>query len=81
MELNEIKKALYMDKPIAELVSATKEGIRYGALCQFIHHYEIVDPKVIYFFIPFSDMGDAVFHQQEPAQLLIRYLIPTEDAR
>lgn len=66
MDNNEIKKALYKEKPYAKIHGVTKAGIRYEA--------EVSGTKVS-FLVPLSDIGDASFLRLEPAQLLIRYLI------
>lgn len=76
MELNEIKKGLYRDKPFAELIHIKKEGILYSAA---IASSSTVDGKkvlqIISFLVPLTDIGDAVFLKEMPAQLLIRYII------
>lgn len=73
MEINEIKKALYKLKPIAERVdrTTTKEGETY-------HLYKTyISPGGegrLYFNIPESEMGEKIFQDLVPAQLLIRWL-------
>lgn len=71
MDINEIKKALYRKKPTAHIVDVSKKGIRYRA-----DLYQEEQPDLrLYFIIPLSDMGDAVFWSTAEAHLLIRYLI------
>lgn len=70
MTTNEIKKALYREKPIARLVKKTEQkdgSLLYTYKCQSSLGYH-------YFNIPESDMGDKVFDDREPARLLIRWL-------
>lgn len=74
MTLSEIKKALYKEKPRADLVKITKTGILYMTLiCQ-----EISRKEPIYFLVPLSEIGDAVFGDQEKSELLVRYIIQPE---
>lgn len=60
----EIKKALYKEKPEAVLQSAKEEGLYYKSTCSL---------GEINFFIPKNDIGDG-FNDTEPAQLLIRWI-------
>ena len=68
MELNEIKKDLYKQKPMAQLISVTREKLLYS--CEIIE-----GPYPIYFSAPISDIGDAVFYPEMASQLLIRYIV------
>lgn len=66
---NEIKKALYKQKPLAHRI----------AIGSFRHEYEcVVDLTsrkfTCRFSVPISDMGETEFTDSIPAQLLIRYL-------
>lgn len=66
---NEVKKALYRQKPIATRVNVTNH----------IHQYQCdveVNGKIFTcnFSVPTADMGDAMFINGMHAQLLIRYL-------
>jgi hypothetical protein len=70
MEKNEIKKALYKEKPAANFVSAGKDGLVYTTIIR-----EVPEPQRISFLIPYSDIGDAIFYPDMDAKLLIRYLI------
>lgn len=72
MELNEIKKSLYKEKPHAVFVSANKDGLLYIAS---LYKPQLVN---IYFRVPFNDIGDAKFHIEMESQLLIRYIIQQE---
>lgn len=60
MELNEIKKDLYKQKPMAQLISVTREKLLYS--CEIIE-----GPYPIYF--------SAVFYPEMASQLLIRYIV------
>ena len=69
MEKNDIKKALYKQKPIAKL-----EFIRAGvAYYSTIIDNEGEDFKVI-FQVPVTDTGDAAFYVEMDAKLLNRYI-------
>lgn len=70
MTENEIKKALYKEKPMANFVSANKGGMLYTTIIREVNESERVN-----FFVPFSDIGDAIFYPNMDAKLLIRYLI------
>lgn len=67
---NEIKKALYREKPIA---NCTHNG-------QYVFMYECKvttlfdNPYTVKFTVPISDMGDATFGRQMHGQLLIRWI-------
>jgi hypothetical protein len=67
MEKNEIKKALYKENPIANIVSVTKDGINYATV--------INDNYSVYFRIPFNDIGDAKFEPHMDGKYLIRWII------
>tara|TARA_R110000796_G_scaffold159388_1_gene276161 strand:- start:1078 stop:1305 length:228 start_codon:yes stop_codon:yes gene_type:complete len=73
MEKNEIKKALYKEKPIAKkLESSTKEIYKYSTM---IGDYDYKIPLTeIFFDVPVSDMGDATFEKEMEAKHLIRWI-------
>jgi hypothetical protein len=73
MELNEIKKILYKEKPVAIFEYADKTGIYYYLGLEIPG--ENTERFIIMFRVPFSDLGDAKFINQMPAQLLIRYIV------
>lgn len=66
MELNEIKKMLYKQKPLAKIEFVKDGKIHYRA--------DIAGRVVVLFEVPISDIGDATFHYGMDAQLLIRYI-------
>ena len=69
MEKNEIKKALYKQKPIATLLFIRKEVAYYTA------SVEMDDANyAIRFEVPVNDMGDADYFPEMDAKLLIRYI-------
>lgn len=76
MTTNEIKKALYKEKPLAwsnaELIkTATGERVSKAYKCTTSlgdHYFEV----------PFSEMGETTFEDEMPAQLLIRWLNKSE---
>lgn len=73
MEKNDIKKALYKQKPLAQLQSINKDGIWYMVMIEVKD--TIIDYETIYFKIPFIDIGDATFNISMDAKLLIRYIV------
>lgn len=66
MELNEIKKALYREKPKAKL-HLVKSGILYYSAV-------LSDETDIRFNVPVEDMGDGAFYALEESQHLIRWI-------
>lgn len=64
---NEIKKALYREKPQATLSKIVDD----------IYYYEakLNNRDSVYFAVPTSDMGEKLFDNKIHAQLLIRWLI------
>lgn len=66
MNKNEIKKALYRQKPIASFMKI-KNGCAYYVA-------SIEEDDAIIFKIPVNDMGDAEFTLMMDAKLLIRWL-------
>lgn len=66
MEKNEIKKALYKEKPIAMFRVNCADYKSYGT--------KLTEGTIIRFKIPFKDIGDNVFENEIPAQLLIRWI-------
>lgn len=66
MELNEIKKALYKEKPQANFSHAKRDGLTYVTK---------LGKDILYFIVPLSEIQDGVFEQKMPAQQLIRWLV------
>lgn len=66
MTKNEIKKALYRQKPIAEFYMIRK-GVAY-------YETHLDDLYALTFEIPVNDMGDADLLPKMDAKLLIRWL-------
>ena len=66
MEKNELKKLLYIHKPIATL-----EFIRKGIM----YYTTVVNDVYINFEVPVSDTGDADFFPHMESQHLIRWII------
>lgn len=67
---NEIKKALYKEKPVAMLKFMQGTNYVYEAI--------LSDYKV-YFSVPISDMGEKLFENKMEGQLLIRWIDETWD--
>lgn len=72
MEINEIKKEVYKQKPLAELVlPITADGLRYRSIVLNDQN----KPVHIYFCVPFKDItAPSTFKRSEEAQLLLRWL-------
>lgn len=66
MEINEIKKALYRQKPKATIVFIRKNVAYYKT--------ELSDGIKLRFEIPVEDMGDADFFPEMEAKFLIRWV-------
>lgn len=78
MQLNEIKKLLYKNKPQAIFLYADKGGIHYFLRTEVPDKdfpKRLTTSMEFRFLIPLNDMGDSKFLQEMPAQLLIRYII------
>lgn len=71
MELTEIKKALYTEKPLAGFERATQHSLLYTAT---VKENEDQD-YTTYFHIPIKDIGEATFEKFMPAQHLIRWIV------
>ena len=71
MELNEIKKELYMQKPIADF-KMVRRGIAYYTVSILTSNGEFAH---LTFEIPVNDMGDADLLPTMDAKLLIRWLV------
>jgi len=67
METNEIKKALYKQKPIANRLHIIDK----------VHCYKtyLANGTAVAFEVPESDMGEAKFESQMDAKLLIRWML------
>lgn len=66
METNEIKKALYKQKPIAKKISE-EDG-------NYVYKTRLNDGTGLDFIVPIKDMGDANFEEEMEAKYLIRWL-------
>lgn len=69
MEKNEIKKALYKQKPTAKL-----EFIRVGVAYYSTEIKDGDNDFMVSFQVPVDDMGDADYFPEMDAKLLIRYI-------
>lgn len=72
MELNEIKKVLYKEKPTALLYG--EEGSPASNDYTFIY-FTVMSIGEVTFRVPVSEMGEKVFGAELPAQLLIRWMV------
>jgi hypothetical protein len=76
MKKNEIKKALYKQKPKARLLFIRKGSAFYTAR---LKDGETEESRVtVYFEVPVSDMGDAEFYDEMDAKLLNRWIVDEE---
>lgn len=66
-----IKKALYKSKPVATLYRKDKDYFYYQVIIW--NTYMNCEHGVL-FKVPIEDMGETLFGDEEPAQLLIRYI-------
>ncbi len=66
MDKNEVKKAVYKQKPKAFVRFIRKSVAYYDAILE--------DDTKITFEVPTEDMGDADFHNEMDAKLLLRWL-------
>ena len=67
MELNEIKKALYKEKPVA-VFKFIRKGVAY-------YSTTLDDKNIVNFEIPCNDMGDSDFLYCMEAQHLNRWIV------
>ena len=65
MNLTQIKKALYKEKPIAILKERTKAGLHYEAVCT---------EGIVNFVVPYDEVGEDLFTATMESQLLIRWI-------
>jgi hypothetical protein len=70
VEKNDIKKALYKEKPTAKHTTSdvTMEGV-------FYYYTAICSLGLIQFKVPRHEMGEHPFNKEVSAQLLIRWLL------
>ena len=74
MTKNEIKKKLYLQKPVAKLLYIRKGLAYYDAVVR-INDESVLEYKTVFFEIPVSDMGDADFLPEMESSLLLRWII------
>lgn len=70
--VNEIKKALYREKPVAIRYATEEDVFSYGTTLK--------DGTELHFDVPTNDMGDAEFEEEMDAHLLIRWLKTSGDS-
>lgn len=68
MKINDVKKALYKEKPIAKFDNVTKSGIMYYTVLK-------ENLRTVLFIVPLTDIGDGIFNDEMEGQLLIRYIV------
>lgn len=67
----DIKKALYRKNPQASFMGASKGHLTYN--CMLLA--EGSEPMILWFEIPFIDIGDGRFFANMDSKLLIRWLV------
>ena len=73
MNINEIKKLLYKQRPPADLVEVSKDGITYVAL------FHQTETSHVVFRVPLSELsGDVKWLPEMESQLLIKYIVNEE---
>lgn len=77
MEINEIKKKIYLQKPTADLLYIRKGFVYYNTTININDNPMTV--KTIFFKVPVSDMGDADFLPKMQSSLLIRWINPLDE--
>ncbi len=73
MKKEEIKKALYKEKPLATEIETISGGGEISDIGIATYEAQTSLGKVT-FRVPYSEMGEERFEEQLPAQLLIRWL-------
>jgi hypothetical protein len=77
MTINDIKKALYKEKPTAHLQHVRKIGVSVALV--YLCHLRGEDLSAdLVFDVPVAELTDGLFGKEMPAQLLIRYMVPPE---
>jgi hypothetical protein len=71
-KLNDIKKSLYKEKPVAKFEYIRKGKAYYTTWASYEN--ESIDTRIT-FEIPVNDMGDADFLPEMDAKLLIRWIM------
>lgn len=72
--LIEFKKGLYKQKPTAYLMKVDSAGIWYKAMLKYKNEEDMEISNMIYFVVPFNEIGDATFEPEMESHLLIRYI-------
>lgn len=73
MDTNEVKKALYRERPTAQFRQFINGVAHYRAIIDRGPNFN-ADVMVL-FEVPVDDMGTTIFDRDMPAQLLIRWLV------
>lgn len=73
MNLTEIKKTLYKEKPVAWQINDETKTIDNKSV-KLITYKTECSIGTILFTVPTNDMGDKLFDNELPAQLLIRWI-------
>lgn len=74
MNLNDIKKALYREKPIATIIDDGVTGTRGSSAITIVTYKAKLSFCTVEFCVPTHEMGIERFKNEEPAHLLIRWI-------
>jgi len=74
MTINEIKKALYKEKPMATMTDDGVSGTRGASAITIVTYHAKFSGGSIDFCVPTHEMGANHFGKQQPAHLLIRWI-------
>ena len=79
MEINEIKKALYREKPIAKKTAQIMGLVDPPIMLHAEYKCKLKDGTTVIFAVPRKEMGEKPFDDEVPAQLLIRWMVRIEE--
>lgn len=75
MEINEIKKALYKEKPTAKKTAQINGLVDPPIMLHAEYKCKLSNGTTVIFAVPRKEMGEKTFDDEMPAQLLIRWMV------
>lgn len=75
MEINEIKKSLYKEKPIAKKTAQIMGLVDPPIMLHAEYKCKLANGTTVIFAVPRKEMGEKPFDDEMPAQLLIRWIV------